>query len=355
MKLKHSIESQLQEIVFFFSVMLAFSLFLSGVFYLTLSTESLTYILGSFGATTAAGLFSLLGYGFFYLAVISLHMGYITNFHVFSFRDFKLQGSLLSLSLLAHTIIMVLFAVSLSVIQVFLEIPATTSLNNGSGGFVGFHLGYFLYSGLGLYGSILLLALGMISTAVIAGFFELTEVFATLKAAAIISRNASVKGFKATNSALLNGLQFLLRGNEISEAVVNSPSHTGKWISNSWHKATDHFHIYRRDEDVKKDDKKEDKKVEAKKKETKKESKKDVSAKETLRDLKEVSKEIKKEKKSSAKIEEKAPAKSSASQSFQNTLKSLKKLSLMDKMLMDKMASKTSATKIANKSKARKK
>ncbi|MBY0314708.1 MAG: DNA translocase FtsK 4TM domain-containing protein [Bdellovibrionales bacterium] len=353
MKLKHSIESQLQEIVFFFSLMLAFSLFLSGVFYLTLSTESLTYILGSFGAALDAGLFSLLGYAFFYLTVISLHMGYITNFHVFSFRDFKLQGSLLGLSLLAHAIIMVLFAVTLSVIQVFLEIPATVSLKYGSGGFVGLHLGHLLYSGLGLYGSILLLALGMISAAVIAGFFELTEVFSAIKSAAILSRNASIKGFKTANTSLLNGLQFLLRGNEISEAVVNSPAHTGKWISNSWHKATDHFHIYRRDEETQ-DVKKEEKKVEVKKKDVKKEIKKE-SKKEIVRDLKEVAKDIKKEKKSSAKLEENISVKSAASQGFQNTLNSLKKLSRMDKMLMDKMASKTSATKIASKSKARKK
>lgn len=309
MKLKSSIESQLQEIVFFFSLMMAFSLFLSGIFYLTLSHDSLTYILGSFGASLDSGLFSLLGYGFFYLSVISLHMGYITNFHVFSFRDFKKQSGLLSYSLLAHTIILVLFSVLLSVIQICLEIPSTDLLNHGSGGLVGIHLGQLLHSGMGVYGSVILLTLAMFITAIVAGFFELPEVFSTIKSASVTTRKATIKGFKTANTSLINGLQFVLRGNEITEAVANTPGNTTRWISNSWNKAnhliTDHLHIYRRDEG-----------------ELKKEAKKDDKKKVALKTA---------EKLSEKNAEKSSVAKALASKSaFSKTLKNIKKISLLD-------------------------
>ena len=57
-KLKNQIEGQIQEIVFFSSLLLAFSVFISGISYLALGSSGLELVIGSFGASIDRGFFS---------------------------------------------------------------------------------------------------------------------------------------------------------------------------------------------------------------------------------------------------------------------------------------------------------
>jgi hypothetical protein len=253
-KLKKQIEGHIQEIVFFFSILLAFTTFLSGILYLAFSTESLTYILGQFGAIVDQGLFSFLGYAFFYLSVVVLHMGYVMNFHIFSFRDFKKEYPVLLYSLLAHSIIVVLFSNMLSVIQLSLEIPNSALLTRGAGGMMGHLLSGALYSNVGIYGSVISLLALMGVTALLGGFFEIPDVVMAVKVSSKITKNITTKSLKTMNSSLISGIQFLAKANEGTEATAHAGGghRSPNWISNSWSKAnhlmTDHFHIYKKEE-----------------------------------------------------------------------------------------------------------
>lgn len=247
LKLKQQIEGQLQEIVFFFSLLIAFTFFLSGILYLTLSADSLTYVLGQFGALVDYGLFAFLGYGYFYLTVMTLHMGYVTNFHVFNFSDFKKQSSVLLYSFLAHSIVLVLFSNMLSVIQISLELTSSAQMANGAGGLVGHLLSPTLYANIGIYGSLLFLIALMSVTALLGGFFEIPDVVVAFKSASRTTKKATMFSLKSVNHSLVQSFHFLAKGNDMNEAMLSASSRN--WISNSWNKAnnlmTDHFHIYK--------------------------------------------------------------------------------------------------------------
>jgi hypothetical protein len=132
-----------------------------------------------------------------------------------------------------------------------MEIPAGGSLARGAGGFMGSIFGGHLYMAMGVYGSLLLLAVFQIVTAIVAGFFELQDVLLALKSTSKTTAHLSIKGAKHMNNALLNGAQFILKGNEFSEATAAS---AGRMMARSMNKAnhifTEHFHIYREEEPV---------------------------------------------------------------------------------------------------------
>lgn len=251
-KMKQQIEGQIQEIVFFGSLLISFSIFLSGSLYLALSTESLTFILGHFGATVDHALFSVFGYGFFYLAVMALHLGYVTNFHVFNFKDLKREYPVLLYSLFAHVLILSLFSTLLSVFQVHLELSSSQELTHGSGGFIGSIFGGHIYAALGLYGSVLVLLGFKLATSVVAGFFEISDIVTTVKIASQHTRHYTVKGAKALNASMINGVEFIIKGHDMAEATAHASSSTKAWVSRSINRAnhifTEHMHIYKREE-----------------------------------------------------------------------------------------------------------
>lgn len=242
MKLR-KIEEQIQEITFFLSVITAFSLFISGIFYLTLNTESLIYIMGQFGVLLQEQLFTLFGYAFFYLAIVALHMGYIANFHIYNFRDIKREYPVLLYSGIAHLIILSLFASSLSVIQIYMDMPSRDLLAYGSGGLAGLSLGGSLYQVIGVYGSVIILAIVALITAILADFFELPELLQNIRYFSTVSAQKTVNGVKSLNSGMNNGL-FFLKNNELAEATASASQNTKNWISRANTIITDHFHIY---------------------------------------------------------------------------------------------------------------
>ncbi len=251
-KLKNQIEGQIQEITFFSSLLIAFTVFVSGVFYLALGSSSLQLVLGTFGATIDRAFFSAFGYGYFYLAFAALHIGYIANFHIFNFNDLKREYPVLAYSFLAHLILLTLFSNFLSVIQFSLEIPASETLPYGSGGIVGAFIAKGLYSVAGVYGSIVVLILFKVMTALVAEFFELKDLHQALRTTARVSRIQSVRLFKTINQSVIQLVQFFLKGSDFSDMAYQSSNATKTWISNSAHKAshlfTEHFHIYNRQE-----------------------------------------------------------------------------------------------------------
>lgn len=245
-KFKMQMEAQIQEIVFFFSLLLSFTVFISGVFFLALTPESVVYILGSFGSAINQGLFSVFGFAFFYLSVMILHMGYVTNMHVFSFKDFKREYQVLSISALAHAIILVMFSTILSVIQIYFEIQNGELLTGGTGGHVGHAFGQLLYSGLGVYGSVTLLLIAAFATSLIAGFYELNDVLEIVKDGAVTTKVQSIKAARKINHSMIQAVEFILKDHEMTPANVSLAS-SKAWMSNSINKAnsffTDHFHI----------------------------------------------------------------------------------------------------------------
>lgn len=249
-KLKNQIEGQIQEIVFFGSLLMAFTVFVSGVCYLTFGSSTLELVLGSFGASIDRGFFSAFGYGFFYLAFAALHMGSITNFHIFNFNDFKREYPVLAYSFLAHLILITLFSNLLSVIQFSLEIPATDSLPYGAGGFVGAFIAKGLYSVAGVYGSLLILLTFKIMTGLVAEFFELKDLHQFVKKSAITAQKQSIRLVKLAHQNLTQLAHFFLKGNDFSDMAFQSSQATKSWISNSVHRAnhlfTENFHIYNR-------------------------------------------------------------------------------------------------------------
>jgi hypothetical protein len=245
-KFKMQMEAQIQEIVFFFSLLLSFTVFISGVFSLALTPENVVYILGNFGSAINQGLFSVFGFAFFYLSVMILHMGYVTNMHVFSFKDFKREYQVLSISALAHAIILVMFSTILSVVQIYLGIQNGEFLTSGNGGFVGHAFGQILYSGLGVYGSVTLLLIASFATSLIAGFYELNDVLETIKNGAVKTKIHTIKAARKINHSLIQTVEFILKDHEMVAANVSLAS-SKAWMSNSINKAnnffTDHFHI----------------------------------------------------------------------------------------------------------------
>ncbi len=244
-RIKNQIEAQIQEIVFFGSLILSVSIFLSGIFYIALSTETLGFLLGHFGAASVQGLFSAFGYGFFYLAVIALHMGYVTNYHVFNLRDFKREAAVLSYSLFAHLLILSLFSSLLTVFQVYLEIPNTQSLTHGTGGMMGALFGRHLYAALGIYGSLILILAFKIATAIVAEFFELHDLVRVVRQTTQKTAQVTVNGAKTLNAHLLNGAQFIINGQEFSEATAAGSQFMARSFNKANHIFTEHFHIYR--------------------------------------------------------------------------------------------------------------
>jgi hypothetical protein len=272
-KLKNQIEGQIQEIVFFSSLLLAFSVFISGVSYLILGSSGLELVIGSFGASIDRGFFSAFGYGFFYLAFAALHLGSITNFHIFNFNDFKREYPVLAYSALAHLILLTLFSNLLSIIQFALEIPVSESMPYGAGGIVGSFIAKGLYSVAGIYGSILLILAFKVGTGLVAEFFELKDLHKLLKSAALTFKRQSLRFMKTSNKQTLKLIQSFFRGNEFSDMAFQSSQATKHWISNSVSRAnnlfTEHFHIYQRPVVISKEDaekQKAEKKIEARKK-----------------------------------------------------------------------------------------
>lgn len=245
-KLKRQIEAQLQEIVFFLSLLISFTVFVGGVLFMALTPTSVVYILGHFGSSLDQVLFSTFGLAFFYFSLIALHIGYITNMHVFSFRDFKREYPIICYSFLAHIIIIAMLASLFSVVQIYFELPNSELLNRGSGGIIGNAFGQILYSGLGLYGSVLLLTSIAFGTCITAGFFELHDVQNLLKKIMIFSKIQSLKFIRKTNQFLIQTIEFLLKDQEVATAGASFNS-SKQWMSQSLNKAnsffTDHFHI----------------------------------------------------------------------------------------------------------------
>lgn len=241
-KLKMQIEGQLQEIVFFFSLLLSFSVFISGVFTLALTPDSVVFILGSFGAGANLAIFQLVGYGFFYVAVMALHMGYVTNMHIFKLDDFKREGRVLSYSLIAHLIILSLLASLLSVFQIYLQIPTGHILSHGAGGLLGNAFGQILYSGLGLYGSVIVLLLVAFVAAIMAGFFQLPDVLTLIKEAKSQTKNATVDGARTLNHSIANASQFLFRNYKLASAHAATSSK--QWMVESYQNFSDKIHSY---------------------------------------------------------------------------------------------------------------
>ena len=286
-KLKNQIEGQIQEIVFFSSLLLAFSVFISGLSYLALGSSGLELVIGSFGATIDRGFFSAFGYGFFYLAFAALHLGSIANFHIFNFNDLKKEYPVLAYSTLAHIILLTLFSNLLSIIQFALEIPVSESLPYGAGGMVGSFIAKGLYSVAGIYGSIIILLAFKLMTGLVAEFFELKDLHKLLKKSAYSSKRYFLKFMKTSNKQTLKLIQSFFRGNEFSDMAFQSSNATKAWISNSVSRAnnlfTEHFHIYQRPTVASKEEVekiKAIKKVESKKKASKTASEKLLGTKE---------------------------------------------------------------------------
>lgn len=254
-KLKNQIEGQIQEIVFFSSLLLAFTVFISGVSYLALGNSSLQLVLGTFGASINHAFFAAFGYGFFYLAFAALHMGSITNFHIFNFNDLKREYPVLAYSALAHIIFLTLFSNLLSIIQFSLEIPSSESLPYGAGGLVGTFIAKGLYSVAGVYGSIVIILAFKLMTGLVAEFFELKDLHTLMKNSAIATKKYSIQFVKSMNSYIIKMLQLFFKGNDLSDLAFESSHATKNWISNSVHRAnnlfTEHFHIYNRPAPVK--------------------------------------------------------------------------------------------------------
>lgn len=257
-KLKNQIEGQIQEIVFFSSLLISFSIFISGLSYLVLGSSGLELVIGSFGASIDRGFFSAFGYGFFYLAFATLHLGSITNFHVFNFNDLKREYPVIAYSTLAHLILLTLFSNLLSIIQFALEIPASANLPYGAGGIVGSFIAKGLYSVAGIYGSIILILAFKLMTGLVAEFFELKDFHKLLKKAAHSFKRSSVRFMKTSNKQTYKMIQSFFKGNEFSEMAFQSSTATKAWISNSVSRAnnlfTEHFHIYNRPVTVSKEE-----------------------------------------------------------------------------------------------------
>lgn len=246
-KFKMQIEGQIQEIVFFFSLLLSFTVFISGIFFLALTPESVVYILGTFGSAINQGLFTTFGIGFFYFAVMALHMGYVTNMHVFSFKDFKREYLVLGYSALAHIIILTMLSTILAVVQIYFEMPNGELLNRGTGGIIGNAFGQILYSGLGVYGSVLFLMIVAFATSLIAGFYELNDVLTVLKDGTVIAKVQTVKTARKINQSMIQAVEFILKDHEVATPSMSFAG-SKAWMSQSLNKAnnffTDHFHIH---------------------------------------------------------------------------------------------------------------
>lgn len=235
-RLKKKIEAQLQEIVFFFSLIVAFTVFVSGMFFLALSADNVVYVLGSVGSTLIHSSLSAFGLAFFYMSVIALHLGYITNIHVYRFADFKNEYHILSYSALAHIIILSLLSTALSVTHIYFNGSASDNLTHGLGGIVGLSLAQALYNGIGLYGSLLFLTVAAFATSIVANFFELRDVQNVTYTLGVHAKKWSLKVLHHLQESLSHFLNILFKQNKLAYAH-NHLANSKDWISQSVNKA----------------------------------------------------------------------------------------------------------------------
>lgn len=235
-RLKKKIEAQLQEIVFFFSLIVAFTVFVSGMFFLALSADNIVYVLGSVGSMIVHSSLSAFGLAFFYVSVMALHLGYITNIHVYRFADFKNEYHILSYSALAHIIILTLLSAALAVTQIYFNGSASENLNYGIGGFVGLSLAQALYHGMGLYGSLLILTIAAFAASIVANFFELRDVQNIVYTLGVYAKRGGINLLNYIQDSLLHLFNVLFKQNKLAYAH-HQMENSKNWISQSVNKA----------------------------------------------------------------------------------------------------------------------
>lgn len=235
-KLKMQLEAQIQEIVFFLSILLSFSVFLSGLFSMAMTPESLVYILGSFGSSINQALFNGFGYSYFYFSIIALHMGYVTNMHVFSFKDIKREYQMLLITAVAHLIILVTLASLMSVLQISLALNSSEALAGGMGGLIGSTFGQILYSNLGIYNSVVVLLGSGFATSIVAGFYEINDVLRFFEDISQTTKDTAHKSVHAVKEGMTQMAAFIVRDHRMATANVGFTA-SKSWMSQSINKA----------------------------------------------------------------------------------------------------------------------
>lgn len=247
LNIRKLMNAQIQEFVFFSSLAMAFTVLFSGILFISFDIGNLAI----------NALFSLMGYTYFYFSVVFLHMGYVTNFHVFNLRDFKRQAPILVSALFAHFVIVFLFSNLLTVIQISMGFSAGEMLVRGAGGWFGLLLSKALYLQLGAFGSLIALSALMIVTALLGGFFDIPEVVSVVNdTPSNPQKKTSLT--KSQTSSFIAGLQLLTRSEE--NTVTNQGSMARTWmagpINKAHHFVADQFPVSKKNETaVKKNEK----------------------------------------------------------------------------------------------------
>lgn len=175
------LETRFQEIVFLLTITFALSVAVGGVLYLHLATANFLNATGVTGSYFVRLGFSSLGYTYFFLVILALHMGHLVLATAHQVRDLGQNFSIYFRNIVIYTTILMLISSFLTVLEQYSHWQAAEQFFHGYGGLVGSLVGGLLYKNFGLFGALVLLFSAASVIGISAGYMEIVHSFYVMK------------------------------------------------------------------------------------------------------------------------------------------------------------------------------
>lgn len=249
-------ETRFQEIVFLLTLAGSMSLLISGVFFLTISPEVASSLLGGLGYKIVSQLMSTFGYGYFLIPFLIIHIGDLILLRCLFLADFLRARKHILLTTSIDAVFLLILSSFLSVWQLYLGLPNTLAMPSGMGGLAGSLVGGNLFSLFGLLGALVSLMLSLFVLFITFGIMEVVSFFFLVKEFLMecaIRLTKSIKFIIQSTSMLIKEF---VDGSVVSiddlrpQAIPAASSSTESKVIQSKFKSkpaiiTDHFHVYR--------------------------------------------------------------------------------------------------------------
>ena len=175
------LETRFQEIIFLMTITFSLSIFVGGIFYLSLTPQNFISAAGLLGSKMIIKGFSSFGYTYFFLVIFLLHMGHLALGTAHGIRDVIRSLSIYIKSFAVYFTVMLLISSFLTVLQAYNAWEPSHLLEFGYGGWFGSVIGGVLFRGFGLYGAMVILFTLTSIIGISAGYMEIVHSFYVMK------------------------------------------------------------------------------------------------------------------------------------------------------------------------------
>lgn len=175
------LETRFQEIIFLLTIMFALSVAVGGALYIYLTPANMIHATGLTGSYLVRLGFSSFGYTYFFIVILSLHMGHLLLATAHQVRDIGQNMPIYLRNLAIYTTMMMLFSSFSTVLEQYNHWESAKILFHGYGGMVGTLMGGLLYKNFGLFGALVLLFSATSIIGISAGYMEIVHSFYVMK------------------------------------------------------------------------------------------------------------------------------------------------------------------------------